>query len=60
MRAEGFVLGSGYGPMKGRCFRIGHMGDHDDRAVAELLGALGRVLSGLRGAAPDARPRAAR
>jgi aspartate aminotransferase-like enzyme len=48
MRAEGFVLGSGYGPMKGRCFRIGHMGDHDEAAVAELLEALGAVLGRLR------------
>ena len=50
MRKEGFVLGSGYGPMKGRCFRIGHMGDHDEPEVAELLEALGTVLARLRAA----------
>lgn len=56
MRAEGFVLGSGYGPMKGRCFRIGHMGDHDEVSVAELLEALGRVLGRLRSSATSERP----
>jgi aspartate aminotransferase-like enzyme len=56
MRTEGFVLGSGYGPMKGRCFRIGHMGDHDEASVAELLDALGRVLGRLRSSATRETP----
>ncbi len=47
-RARGWVLGSGYGPLKGRCFRIGHMGDHDEAELAELLDVLEEVVSELR------------
>lgn len=47
-RARGWVLGSGYGELKRRCFRIGHMGDHDEAEVAELLEALDEILRELR------------
>jgi aspartate aminotransferase-like enzyme len=43
------VLGSGYGPFKGRCFRVGHMGDHDEAELAELLETLEDVIGELRG-----------
>jgi aspartate aminotransferase-like enzyme len=47
-RARGWVLGSGYGDLRGRCFRIGHMGDHDEAEVTELLDVLGEILDELR------------
>jgi aspartate aminotransferase-like enzyme len=47
-RSRGWILGSGYGPFKGKCFRIGHMGDHDERELAELLDVLEEILQGLR------------
>jgi aspartate aminotransferase-like enzyme len=47
-RARGWVLSSGHGPLKGTCFRIGHMGDHDEREVAELLNELEEILQELR------------
>lgn len=48
-RARGWVLGSGYGGLKGRCFRIGHMGDHDEAEVAELIDVLSDLVAELRG-----------
>jgi aspartate aminotransferase-like enzyme len=47
-RARGWVLSSGHGPLKGTCFRIGHMGDHDESEVAELLDELEEILGDLR------------
>ena len=40
MRERGFVIGGGYGKLKGTTFRIGHMGDH---TLAELEGVLGTL-----------------
>ena len=34
---HGFVLGSGYGPLKPTTFRIGHMGEHDMNDLTDLL-----------------------
>jgi aspartate aminotransferase-like enzyme len=48
-RRRGWVLGSGYGPFKGRCFRVGHMGDHDEAELAELLETLEHVIREVRG-----------
>jgi len=42
LKARGFVIGSGYGPLKDATFRIGHMGDH---AVAELDVLLAEIES---------------
>ncbi len=39
-RAAGFVIDQGYGPLKGKAFRIGHMGDHDLTRLRTLLAAL--------------------
>lgn len=47
-RSRGWILGSGYGPLKGRCFRIGHMGDHEEGELAELLDVLEEILAELR------------
>ena len=37
LRADGWVIGSGYGPLKDSTIRIGHMGDHTVAGVGELL-----------------------
>jgi aspartate aminotransferase-like enzyme len=36
----GFEIDQGYGTLKGRAFRIGHMGDHDLERLQQLLAAL--------------------
>lgn len=36
----GFKIDQGYGPLKGKAFRIGHMGDHDVAGLQRLLAAL--------------------
>ena len=36
---RGFVVGEGYGPLKGRTFRIGHMGDHTVATLGNCLTA---------------------
>jgi aspartate aminotransferase-like enzyme len=46
VRALGYVVGGGYGPLKERCFRIGHMGDQTVGTVEGLLRACDRALSG--------------
>ncbi len=38
--AAGFRLDQGYGSLKGKAFRIGHMGDHDLPRLQRLLAAL--------------------
>ena len=47
-RSRGWIIGSGYGELKGRCFRIGHMGDHDEAEVAELVAVLGDIVEEMR------------
>ncbi|MCR9248421.1 MAG: alanine--glyoxylate aminotransferase family protein [bacterium] len=37
---SGFKLDKGYGDLKGKAFRIGHMGDHDEGRLERLLSAL--------------------
>ncbi|MCK4844771.1 MAG: alanine--glyoxylate aminotransferase family protein, partial [Candidatus Heimdallarchaeota archaeon] len=34
---RGMELANGYGPLKGKTFRIGHMGDHTLDSIKELL-----------------------
>ena len=41
-RKNGFVISNGYGKLKGRTFRIGHLGDHSLATLDRLLDALGR------------------
>lgn len=44
MAARGWVLGGGYGKLKGTTFRIGHMGDHTPEELDALLAELTDVL----------------
>lgn len=37
LKAEGLLVSNGYGELKGKTFRIGHMGEHDLAAVDALL-----------------------
>jgi predicted phosphoserine aminotransferase len=37
LRQRGMVLSNGYGTLKGKCFRIGHMGDWQVADIEELL-----------------------
>lgn len=41
---QGFVIGGGYGALKDRTFRIGHMGDHTVAGLANCLAACERAL----------------
>ncbi len=38
--AAGFAVSNGYGQLRDRTFRIGHMGDHDEETLDRLLTAL--------------------
>ena len=49
MGERGWVLGGGYGEVKGTTFRIGHMGDHTLAGLEALLDELGGVLAGVVG-----------
>lgn len=44
LKARGYEIATGYGPLKDSTFRIGHMGDHTVAEVEELLGVLEEVL----------------
>lgn len=41
---RGAEISDGYGPFKGKCFRIGHMGDHTMEDVKWLLGQIDDIL----------------
>ena len=43
---RGLVISNGYGELKNKTFRIGHMGDHTEEGLEELLAAADEVLSG--------------
>ncbi len=40
----GFVIGAGYGPLRERTIRIGHMGDHTEEGLARCLSCVEGVL----------------
>jgi predicted phosphoserine aminotransferase len=44
LREAGWTIGAGYGPLKDRTIRIGHMGDHTVGALEELLALLGGLV----------------
>lgn len=44
LKSRGFIIDGGYGPLKGKTFRISNMGDETDATMAELLGALDASL----------------
>lgn len=41
---QGYVIGAGYGPLRERTIRIGHMGDHTETGLARCLGVVRSVL----------------
>lgn len=44
---EGLQISNGYGDLKGKTFRIGHMGDHREEDLEHLLGKADRVIEDL-------------
>lgn len=44
MLERGHELSHGYAKLKGRCFRVGHFGDHTPEALAEMLALADDVL----------------
>ncbi|MEE8361684.1 MAG: hypothetical protein V3R71_05980, partial [Gemmatimonadales bacterium] len=44
MSERGYTIGGGYGRLKERAFRIGHMGDHTLEELESLLGHLEEAL----------------
>lgn len=40
-----FEISNGYGDLKGKTFRIGHMGDHTEAGLEELLSAADEVIA---------------
>jgi aspartate aminotransferase-like enzyme len=51
LKERGHEIGNGYGDLKDKTFRIGHMGDHTDARLRSMLAAADEVVAGLRGAA---------
>jgi aspartate aminotransferase-like enzyme len=45
---RGFEISNGYGDLKGKTFRIGHMGDHTEEGLEDLLRAADEVLAAAR------------
>jgi aspartate aminotransferase-like enzyme len=48
LKERGHEIGNGYGDLQGKTFRIGHMGDHTEEALREMLEAADDVVAGLR------------
>jgi aspartate aminotransferase-like enzyme len=48
LKSRGHEIGNGYGDLKGKSFRIGHMGDHTEAGLAEMLEIAGEVVAALR------------
>src|SRR5262249_32002557 len=48
LKERGHEIGNGYGDLKGKTFRIGHMGDHTEEGLREMLEAADEVVLGLR------------
>ncbi len=48
MKERGYALSDGYGKLKGKTFRIGHMGDHTAEELKTLLRQLDEVLPSCR------------
>lgn len=45
IKHRGFEISPGYGPLKDKTFRIGHMGEHTPDDVKELLNAMSQLIS---------------
>lgn len=50
MKAKGHEIGNGYGDLKDKTFRIGHMGDHTEARLQEMLQLADDVIVELRAA----------
>ncbi len=48
LKQRGHEIGNGYDKLKGLTFRIGHMGDHTEEGLEELLHAMDEVLDSVR------------
>jgi len=48
LKKRGHEIGNGYDKLKGLTFRIGHMGDHTEDGLDELLHAMDEVLDSVR------------
>lgn len=48
LKERGHEIGNGYGDLKGKTFRIGHMGDHTEAGLAEMLQIADDVVAALR------------
>lgn len=46
---EGFIVSGGYGNLKGKTFRIGHMGEHTVAGLEELLKVLDNAIAQMEG-----------
>ncbi|MCL7978451.1 MAG: alanine--glyoxylate aminotransferase family protein [marine benthic group bacterium] len=47
VKSRGFTIAPGYGELKDRCIRIGHMGDHTIEELEVLLAVIGEVIGEL-------------
>jgi aspartate aminotransferase-like enzyme len=47
-KARGHEIGNGYDKLKGETFRVGHMGDHTEEGLDELVHEMDEVLDGVR------------
>jgi aspartate aminotransferase-like enzyme len=47
LKERGLEISNGYGDLKGRTFRIGHMGDHTEAELEQLLAAADEVIAAL-------------
>ena len=48
LKERGHEIGNGYGDLKGKTFRIGHMGDHTEAGLAEMLALASEVVAAIR------------
>jgi aspartate aminotransferase-like enzyme len=48
LKERGHEIGNGYGDLKGKTFRIGHMGDHTEAGLREMLEAADDVVAAMR------------
>jgi len=48
LKEKGHEIGNGYGDLKGKTFRIGHMGDHTEEGLREMLALADDVVAALR------------
>ena len=48
LKKRGQEIGNGYDQLKGQTFRIGHMGDHTEQGLDELLKAMDEVFDSVR------------